>query len=142
MDMALRLAAADGQEPRLDWLGQEIRPEATGGTVILITAEDDADELAIRWNDIDPTGEMRQRAAGRLIAIPMDNIGGAFAFVSQDPRSREMLPSAQWARLMSAISGIRDRGGRSEERRVGKECVSTGRSRGSPYHKKKKTQKS
>src|SRR3546814_20268580 len=41
----------------------------------------------------------------------MDNIGGAFAFVSQDPRSREMLPSAQWARLMSAISGIRVRGG-------------------------------
>src|SRR3546814_11426152 len=28
---------------------------------------------------------------------------------------------------------------RSEERRVGKECVSTCRSRGSPYHKKKKT---
>src|SRR3546814_19877919 len=27
---------------------------------------------------------------------------------------------------------------RSEERRVGKECVSTGRSRGSPYHYKKK----
>src|SRR3546814_12410444 len=54
---------------------------------------------------------MRQRAAGRLIAIPMDNTGGAFAFVSQDPRSRELLPSAQWARLMSALSGIRDRGG-------------------------------
>src|SRR3546814_18669985 len=75
-DIARRLAAADGHEPRLDCLGQEIRPEATGGTVILITAEDDADELAIRWNEIDPTGEMRQRAAGRLIAIPMDNIGG------------------------------------------------------------------
>src|SRR3546814_13463267 len=29
---------------------------------------------------------------------------------------------------------------RSEERRVGKECVSTCRSRWSPYHKKKKTQ--
>src|SRR3546814_19401050 len=28
---------------------------------------------------------------------------------------------------------------RSEERRVGKECVSTGRSGWSPYHKKKKT---
>src|SRR3546814_17565876 len=27
---------------------------------------------------------------------------------------------------------------RSEERRVGKECVSTGRSRWSPYHSKKK----
>src|SRR3546814_14364647 len=107
MDMALRLAAVDGQEPRLDWLGQEIRPEATGGTVILITAEDDADELAIRWNDIDPTGEMRQRAAGRLIANPMDNIGGAFAFVSQDPRSREMLASAHWALPLSALAGLR-----------------------------------
>src|SRR3546814_17171621 len=29
---------------------------------------------------------------------------------------------------------------RSDERRVGKECVSTCRSRWSPYHKKKKTQ--
>src|SRR3546814_14521508 len=29
--------------------------------------------------------------------------------------------------------------GRSEERRVGKECVSTCRSRWSPYHKNKKT---
>src|SRR3546814_18083556 len=28
---------------------------------------------------------------------------------------------------------------RSDERRVGKECVSTGRARGSPYHYKKKT---
>src|SRR3546814_16698121 len=28
----------------------------------------------------------------------------------------------------------------SEERRVGQECVRTGRSRWSPYHKKKKTQ--
>src|SRR3546814_5348108 len=29
---------------------------------------------------------------------------------------------------------FRHEGGRSEERRVGKECVSTGRSRWSPYH--------
>src|SRR3546814_12550732 len=31
--------------------------------------------------------------------------------------------------------------GRSEERRVGKECVSTSRSRWSPYHSKKKNNK-
>src|SRR3546814_12791775 len=31
---------------------------------------------------------------------------------------------------------------RSEERRVGKECVSTCRSRWSPYHEKKKTKRS
>src|SRR3546814_20844657 len=33
---------------------------------------------------------------------------------------------------------MNDLSGRSEERRVGKECVSTCRSRWSPYHKKKK----
>src|SRR3546814_20084464 len=136
MDMALRLAAVDGQEPRLDWLGQEIRPEATGGTVILITAEDDADELAIRWNDIDPTGEMRPRAAGRQIANTMDNIAGPFAFVSQDPPSREMLQTDPWPRLMSAISGIPERGGgvRSTERSEGKEGASLHRMKGWQYH--------
>src|SRR3546814_15021960 len=34
----------------------------------------------------------------------------------------------------------RTQGSRSEERRVGKECVSTCRSRWSPYHEKKTTQ--
>src|SRR3546814_4287097 len=32
------------------------------------------------------------------------------------------------------VASLRARGGRSEERRVGKECVSTCRSRWSPYH--------
>src|SRR3546814_12848747 len=40
------------------------------------------------------------------------------------------------------IAGVAQPGiGRSEERRVGKECVSTGRSRWSPFHYKKKTKK-
>src|SRR3546814_15637479 len=46
-----------------------------------------------------------------------------------------------WQRLLSAALGrpdLRHRTGRSEERRVGKECVSTCRSRWSPYHEKKK----
>src|SRR3546814_16624764 len=45
--------------------------------------------------------------------------------------------------LMAADKRVRDvladGGDRSEERRVGKECVSTCRSRWSPYHLKKKT---
>src|SRR3546814_11140808 len=46
--------------------------------------------------------------------------------------------SAQYAkREETAIIRLKD--GRSEERRVGKECVSTCRSRWSPYHQKKKT---
>src|SRR3546814_17159799 len=39
-----------------------------------------------------------------------------------------------------AYSRHHSRAPRSEERRVGKECVSTCRSRWSPYHKKKKKQ--
>src|SRR3546814_19991190 len=39
-------------------------------------------------------------------------------------------------RLLGVVSGVREpqRGARSEERRVGKECVSTCRSRWSPYN--------
>src|SRR3546814_11055894 len=39
------------------------------------------------------------------------------------------------------ITLLRDADGRSEERRVGKECVSTCRSRWSPYQYKKKQQR-
>src|SRR3546814_16994283 len=39
------------------------------------------------------------------------------------------------------IAGVRSADRRSEERRVGKECVSTCRSRWSPYHSKKKSTK-
>src|SRR3546814_16537782 len=38
----------------------------------------------------------------------------------------------------AGLISTRRLGQRSEERRVGKECVSTGRSRWSPYHLKKK----
>src|SRR3546814_19403991 len=41
-----------------------------------------------------------------------------------------------------SLPGDRDSAARSEERRVGKECVSTCRSRWSPYHLKKKKQTS
>src|SRR3546814_18396165 len=45
----------------------------------------------------------------------------------------EMVQAVLVLRADAAIDGPR-----SEERRVGKECVSTGRSRWSPYHSKKK----
>src|SRR3546814_17238999 len=43
--------------------------------------------------------------------------------------------ASHWARSARASARLRRR---SEERRVGKECVSTCRSRWSPYHYKKK----
>src|SRR3546814_21202180 len=43
------------------------------------------------------------------------------------------------AQLEELAASTRERGLRSEERRVGKECVSTCRSRWSPYHLNKKS---
>src|SRR3546814_12457769 len=53
-------------------------------------------------------------------------------FASQD-RARETIGTASKAKLSSV---------RSEERRVGKECVSTCRARWSPSHQKKKSKTS
>src|SRR3546814_3624280 len=53
---------------------------------------------------------------------------------SEELRCRHLrLPGTAWTRSSTATSG------RSEERRVGKECVSTCRARWSTYHEKKKT---
>src|SRR3546814_14922483 len=51
-----------------------------------------------------------------------------------DPVVIESGPCPAHRRLQDVINGLQ----RSEERRVGKECVSTCRSRWSPYHYKKK----
>src|SRR3546814_20044062 len=57
--------------------------------------------------------------------------GRAFSIVLTDDVLRDLLRSHHGCKI-----GARRR---SEERRVGKECVSTCSSRWSPYHKKKKT---
>src|SRR3546814_21012129 len=69
-------------------------------------------------------------------ALPLPRVGTLPVLPSGFPEYR--------ARIIARIGGMRVRRGqgalldRSEERRVGKECVSTCRSRWSPYHKKKK----
>ena len=111
MDLALKLAAVGPDKP-LKWIGQTIRPEAHGGTVIIMTGEDDLDELDIRWNAIDPDGRLRGAAGARLIALPLDNLGGAFPLVSQHPATREAIASAKWVALYQAMRGVVDAGGR------------------------------
>ena len=111
MDLALKLAAAGPDRP-LHWLGQAVRPEAHGGTVVIMTGEDDLDELDIRWNAIDPGGALRQVAGDRLIALPLDNLGGAFPLVTQHPATREAVASPKWVALYHAMRGIEERGGR------------------------------
>src|SRR3546814_13449845 len=49
-----------------------------------------------------------------------------------------VMPIAMMLLFVYVLGGAIQTGSRSEERRVGKECVSTCRSRWSPYHEKKK----
>src|SRR3546814_21093860 len=51
-------------------------------------------------------------------------------------RGHVLYPDAasKWAAVAEAVRTVREGEARSEERRVGKECVSTCRSRWSPYH--------
>src|SRR3546814_15035141 len=67
---------------------------------------------------------------GRIAAL--DHAGDQLLLELRDPAG--VLESRHSA---AELIGFR----RSEERRVGKECVSTCRSRWSPYHKKKKKKK-
>src|SRR3546814_16303794 len=67
--------------------------------------------------------------------------GGLAAALCSDRLDHRRLPADRAANRGDLADPARFRlpdPGRSEERRVGKECVSTCRSRWSPYHKKKK----
>lgn len=111
MDLALKMAAAD-QVEGLTWMGQPILPEAHGGTVVLMTGEDDREELDIRWHAIDPTGRLIRAAGDRLIALPLDNLGGAFPLAQAHPHTREVGPSPKWITLFQAMRGVVERGGK------------------------------
>src|SRR3546814_20803809 len=80
------------------------------------------------------------RAVGRDIADPIERFRAIMHFfarftIEQAPeRIFEMEPAFH-------LDFFRSHFDRSEERRVGKECVSTCRSRWSPYHKKKTKKK-
>src|SRR3546814_13278323 len=75
----------------------------------------------------------------RMLGLTVDaepTIGALLAKVHNEDRDtlqRQIEQSGRWGRPFDTE--------RSEERRVGKECVSTCRSRGSPEHEKKKKQK-
>lgn len=111
LDLALKLAACGPTEPT-DWFGSAVMEEAHGGTVIVMTGEDDLEELDIRWNALDPGGRLRAIAGDRLIALPLDNLGGAFPLVAHHPATREAVASARWIALYNAIAGIKAAGGK------------------------------
>src|SRR3546814_18672340 len=79
-------------------------------------------------SDLDPIGLDDQTNVGALVRPVM------FGFLFAMALPLSFLPIYARSLLASADLGQ----SRSEERRVGKECVSTCRSRWSPYHEQKK----
>src|SRR3546814_14603625 len=75
------------------------------------------------FNALDPGGEV-------LLSWPELFLGRG---VAASGKTTQLL-SVQWRNATSSLTHIRPMGERSEERRVGKECVSTCRSRWSPCH--------
>src|SRR3546814_18315131 len=71
----------------------------------------------------------------------MMNMAGlptAFLILRGDVMLNAFISARRRSHRYIGLSGLAPCWKRSEERRVGKECVSTCRSRWSPYHKKKK----
>jgi len=99
LDLALKIAAGKGV-----WMGQPVNPD-NGGTVVLLTAEDDKDEVHRRLCDIDPNGT-RFDSKDKLIVLPLVNAGGAFPLVG---RTREATgPTVQWQTMLNALKDIPD----------------------------------
>src|SRR3546814_16280059 len=121
--------------------------------------------LALAWSGATDAGVTAREVRGsiwsgelveaRLGALPLGTVraslsplallGGSveLAFSRTDERLGALAGRLYGSdpRGMSDVSGTTSMAGRSEERRVGKECVSTCRSRWSPYHSNKKQHK-
>jgi len=100
LDLALKITARrDGDT----WCGM---PVMRKGAVVILTTEDDKDELHIRLADMDPDGSRRREAGDDLIILPSINSGGAFALVEKDPKTQESRPSRKWLEFFALLRQI------------------------------------
>src|SRR3546814_20190981 len=73
------------------------------------------------------------------VDVYYDNMQGYYPSITTNVDLNDPNLGWQWYRQNIALVRRKTETKRSEERRVGKECVSKCRSRWSPYHSKKKT---
>ncbi len=60
------------------WLGKEVNEH---GAAVIFTAEDSRESIHQRLQALDPTGQRRRDAEGRLFIIPLPNAGGPIQLV-------------------------------------------------------------
>lgn len=88
------------------WMGMPIK--AAPGTVVMLTTEDDQDELHIRLHGIDPEGK-RFKAGNRLIVVPaVSTPRGPFTFGERDRVTGNVTPSPGWAEFKGWLEAIAD----------------------------------
>src|SRR3546814_10463424 len=113
-----------------DWSSDVCSSDLLSAKPVLYAANVDEDSAAT-GNRYSALVDERAREAGGLCVVVSAAIEAEVAALGDPAEKREFLESLglEETGLARVI-----RAGRSEERRVGKECVSTGRSRWSPYH--------
>jgi len=102
LDLALKVA---GNKEGDTWGGM---PVMRKGAVVILTTEDDKDELHIRLHDMDPNGERRRDAGDDLVILPTINSGGAFPLVEKDPRTQEARASRKWLEFFNLLKNIKN----------------------------------
>jgi len=103
IDLALK-AASYTPDANYMWMGQSLMQHCNGETVVMITAEDDKDELHRRIVDCDPEN-LRHKAGNRLIILPLVNAGGSFPFVHYT-RTGLPEPSPKWQTLLNELERL------------------------------------
>lgn len=97
LDLALKVASRrDGDT----WCGM---PVMRKGASVILTTEDDKDELHIRLSDMDPDGSRRRDAGDDFIILPTIHSGGSFPLVEKDPRTQEARASRKWLEFFNLL---------------------------------------
>ncbi len=104
LDLAVKMATRrPGEE--LSWLGEPLTDDSLGGRAVVLTAEDDENDVWRRLHGLFPCG--RYRDNDRVIILPMIAAGGAFPFVVTG-QNRKPIPSAELLSLLEAMKRIPD----------------------------------
>lgn len=104
LDLAVKMATRKSGE-ELSWLGEPLTDDALGGRAIVLTAEDDENDIWRRLHGLFPCG--RYRSNDRVIVLPLIAAGGAFPFVVTGP-NRKPIPSNELLGLLDAMQRVPD----------------------------------